>query len=216
MPALGILKSANCVVCSISSYEKSAIDLAAKKFSVCLNQRIGGDDLSQLKLEYGSKRILSDYTKAFVLMLLSLLSGTLLEAVVVLLTFRSINAITGGAHANTSLKCLGFSMFFFSLMPIILQNAAVSSLHSVMVMLGLIVAILKYVPVQKKVVIKPICPKTIKAVKLKAIFRTIAISVLIVICPIKVVATMALYGLTVALIALLPLTKTMMNGELKL
>lgn len=215
MPALGILKGVNCAVDHFSEFEKNWIDTQSKKIAIYLNHQIKGDYITELKMEYGSRKALSDLTKASVMILISLLTGTVTEALLVMLTYRSLVSVTRGVHANTSIKCLGFSLFFFTLLPIVCQSMEITFWHCGVVILFMLMAIERYVPVCNHAYQMKITTDQKKMIKKKAIIRTLIIGLMAALCPIKIVSTMILLGLSVALLALLPITKKIMNRERK-
>ena len=86
------------------------------------------DDLKIKKLKYGLEGIYNVLTKLFVVLILAIITGTIVETSLFLLFYAGIKTFSFGIHAKSSIGCWIITILVYNIIPLAMKNFNCSNL----------------------------------------------------------------------------------------
>lgn len=86
------------------------------------------DDLKIKKLKYGLEGIYNVLTKLFVVLILAIITGTIVETSLFLLFYAGIKTFSFGIHAKSSIGCWIITILIYNIIPLAMKNFNCSNL----------------------------------------------------------------------------------------
>lgn len=195
MKSLGITKFFN------SNYMHELSLVISENMNLYLDKK----DINKIKMQYGVEILLLNISKLFIILLISLILGLLLETLIVIISFNLARLKAFGVHANNSLNCFLVSILLFIPGVYFINTIKVNNIMIAILFMVLIIIITLYAPADTKK--RPIIGKN-KRYKLK--MQALAIMIILMIVtlsiPYKNIKILIAFGAFIEAATVLPIT----------
>lgn len=145
------------------------------------------------------------------ILILSVLFGTLSETFIVYVVLIFLRPVAGGWHAKTKWLCRLESIVIYVAIPFVLKNFSVSLPFIYKILLICLLVVLLYWYAPQGTAIEPVQQSDLKVLKKQSLIRVC----LLILCSLFVkekVASVILYGLVIQGLMILPVTKNLIEG----
>ena len=162
------------------------------------------------KLKYGLESFYSLVTKIGIVVIISILLGTLKETLLLILFYTMLRVVAHGIHASSNLACWLITIPIYSIVPFIAKILVVPDYIKIIAIFVSIVLFSLYAPADTHK--RPLVNSTKRTRgKLLSLIALLPLQVIILFSSNQIISNLALFAIIFQIICLLPITYKIFN-----